>query len=400
MDHYIALDIETTGLDTKTSGIIEIAMIEVENGEIIDEFDSLINPGIPVSSFIAQHTGITNEMLADADDFDAYADEISAWLSAEVTFITFNGSKFDLPILWRHLDDGNDNLKHVDIYKLAKERIPGLESYKQDAIAAHLGVAVDVCHRAGPDVRTLMQIYEKLRTYKPSSIQQTIVKEHNPTVSDALLALAEHVEQILTWTHQAEDLPCNNEDEFETTVKAEIGLKEMARLLDKERKKHVAPIKQIAKKIDSHFKVHAADPIKKALAAINSNQQSYLLQKREADRIKQAAIESRAAGLAEEAELAAVKKGRALNDARDHANEVYEAHTDSFKPEPTKTEAGSATVISDWDVEITNAKFVPTQYLSPDLKKIKFAIAANDGELQIPGVTHTPIFKTRTRRSF
>lgn len=66
-DTLIILDFETTGLSPDMGDrAIEIGAVKIENGEIIERFQELMYPGRRVSGFIANYTGITNDMLADA----------------------------------------------------------------------------------------------------------------------------------------------------------------------------------------------------------------------------------------------------------------------------------------------------------------------------------------------
>lgn len=63
----IILDFETTGLSPDQGDrAIEIGAVKLENGEVVDQFQELMNPGRPVSGFIEDYTGITNAMLRDA----------------------------------------------------------------------------------------------------------------------------------------------------------------------------------------------------------------------------------------------------------------------------------------------------------------------------------------------
>ena len=63
----IVLDFETNGLSTRYDGrAIEVGAVRIENSRITDRFQSLMNPGCRISSFIEDYTGITNEMVAGA----------------------------------------------------------------------------------------------------------------------------------------------------------------------------------------------------------------------------------------------------------------------------------------------------------------------------------------------
>lgn len=63
----IILDFETTGLSPDNGDrAIEIGAVKLENGVVTERFQELMYPGRPVSHFIADYTGITNEMLSKA----------------------------------------------------------------------------------------------------------------------------------------------------------------------------------------------------------------------------------------------------------------------------------------------------------------------------------------------
>ena len=66
-DTVIVLDFETTGMSPgQGDRAIEVGALKLENGEVTERFQGLMNPGIQVSSFIEELTGISNEMLEDA----------------------------------------------------------------------------------------------------------------------------------------------------------------------------------------------------------------------------------------------------------------------------------------------------------------------------------------------
>ncbi|MDA0148980.1 3'-5' exonuclease [Vibrio sp. LaRot3] len=80
-DSVIVLDFETTGLSPNQGDrAIEIGAVKLEKGQVVDRFQSLMNPGFRVSRFIEGYTGITNAMLSDAPScaevMDQFADFI------------------------------------------------------------------------------------------------------------------------------------------------------------------------------------------------------------------------------------------------------------------------------------------------------------------------------------
>ena len=74
----IVLDFETTGLSPDMGDrAIEIGAVKIENGEVIDRFQSLMNPGRRVSGFIESYTGISNKMLKTAPPCEEVMDEFA-----------------------------------------------------------------------------------------------------------------------------------------------------------------------------------------------------------------------------------------------------------------------------------------------------------------------------------
>ena len=61
---YIALDLETTGVDPKRDKILEIGAARVKDGEILETYQSFVDHKIQIPAFITELTGITDEMVA------------------------------------------------------------------------------------------------------------------------------------------------------------------------------------------------------------------------------------------------------------------------------------------------------------------------------------------------
>ena len=66
-DTVIVVDFETTGMSPDHGDrAIEVGAVKLDNGEVVDRFQCLMNPGIRVNGFIEDYTGITNAMLKQA----------------------------------------------------------------------------------------------------------------------------------------------------------------------------------------------------------------------------------------------------------------------------------------------------------------------------------------------
>ena len=80
-DSLIVLDFETTGLSPDMGDrAIEIGAVRLENGEVVERFQALMNPGKRISSFIESYTGITNRMLSHAAPCDEVMDEFADFM--------------------------------------------------------------------------------------------------------------------------------------------------------------------------------------------------------------------------------------------------------------------------------------------------------------------------------
>ena len=62
---YVALDLETTGLSPDKDAIIEVGAVKFRDGEIVEEFATLVNPGRPIPPEITMLTGITDRDVVD-----------------------------------------------------------------------------------------------------------------------------------------------------------------------------------------------------------------------------------------------------------------------------------------------------------------------------------------------
>jgi len=91
-DTVIVLDFETTGLSPDHGDrAIEIGAVKLEKGEIIDRYQRLMNPGIRISGFIENYTGITNAMLKKAPPCEEVMDEFSEFI-ADTNLVAHNAS--------------------------------------------------------------------------------------------------------------------------------------------------------------------------------------------------------------------------------------------------------------------------------------------------------------------
>lgn len=95
---YVVFDLETTGLYPNSGdSIIEIGAVKIKNGKIIDRYDELINPGIPLSEEIIKITCITDSMLKDKRNEEECVKDFMKWVG-DLPMVAHN-AKFDISFL-------------------------------------------------------------------------------------------------------------------------------------------------------------------------------------------------------------------------------------------------------------------------------------------------------------
>ncbi|WP_322796668.1 exonuclease domain-containing protein, partial [Tepidiforma sp.] len=164
MTTFIALDLETTGLDPETDRIVEVGAVRFdESGERIDEFSALVNPGRRLPVFIERLTGISNRDLAGADRFDRLRLRLEAYLGDGV--VVGHNVAFDLEFLAKAGVRWSG--RSIDTAMAARVVKPGLANYGLEEVAASLGIVSETHHRALPDARLAGRVFfELLETVK------------------------------------------------------------------------------------------------------------------------------------------------------------------------------------------------------------------------------------------
>lgn len=173
-NRYAIVDIETTGGKATRDKITEIAIVLFDGTEIIDRWETLINPECYIPYGITQLTGITQEMVEDAPKFYEVAKTIVE--KTENAIFVAHNVRFDYSFIreeFRRLGY-TFTRKQLCTVRLTKKSFPGLRSYGLDNLIRHFNIQVTQRHRAMGDVLATIEV---LKNVLAKELGETQVKE-------------------------------------------------------------------------------------------------------------------------------------------------------------------------------------------------------------------------------
>lgn len=162
--HSIVLDIETTGLSPTKNKIIELYALKLDDfWETIDTFYALIDIGEPLSDFISNLTGITDEKLREKGKSEQEVIKQFHNFIGNDLLVGHNIDRFDLPFLreaakrWQ-LDINNKTFDTL----LAARKTFHFDKYNLNELAKYLNIKSETFHNAKDDVLVTVELFKKL----------------------------------------------------------------------------------------------------------------------------------------------------------------------------------------------------------------------------------------------
>lgn len=162
---FVALDLETTGLNTNTDTIIEIAAIRFNielEGDIfvmknLEERSMLINPGRHLEQEVTMITGINNDMLIGKPDFKSVQDKVRDFIGNAI--IIGHNVLFDITMLESHGIDLHKNTV-IDTFELSEIFSQDIESLNLGFLANRYGLIdpTEEEHRALTDTKVSIRL--------------------------------------------------------------------------------------------------------------------------------------------------------------------------------------------------------------------------------------------------
>ncbi len=158
MTSFVALDIETTGLEAERDAIIEIGALRFSKRRVEDEWTSLVNPGRHIPEFITALTGIDDAMVRQAPKLRDIAHELEAFVGDAV--VIGHNVRFDLGFLQKAGVLHSNEV--IDTYELAAVLMPSAPRYNLGSLGGQLGVLLPATHRALDDAKVTQVVFTRL----------------------------------------------------------------------------------------------------------------------------------------------------------------------------------------------------------------------------------------------
>lgn len=150
---YVVIDLETTGnAPKKGDKMIQFAAVVIENGEITEEYSSLVNPGQSIPPFIEELTGLNDEMVKDAPVFSEIAPKVLTLL--EGAYFVAHNVLFDLSFLQEELIEAGYNGFYgpiLDTVEMSRAFMPTADSFQLSELAIREGLFHERPHQADSD---------------------------------------------------------------------------------------------------------------------------------------------------------------------------------------------------------------------------------------------------------
>lgn len=162
-DEFVAIDIETTGLNPTCDEIVEVSAVRYRNGHEVEAYETLVKPTRPLSAFVTLYNKITNDMVADAPAVGEIMPPLRAFIGDSV--LLGHNVHFDINFLYDAIERaGAPHLSNdfIDTMGLLR-RIKGAEAPGSLADAAQAySISVPGHHRAGWDSRCAAELFLRL----------------------------------------------------------------------------------------------------------------------------------------------------------------------------------------------------------------------------------------------
>jgi DNA polymerase-3 subunit epsilon len=170
------IDVETTGMSYTHGGVIDIGVLRIEHGEIVQSFHQLVNPGTAIPSFITQLTGITNDELATSPSFETIATPLHDILEGCI-FVAHN-VRFDYAFIKEEFRRVGMvySPRQLCTVKLSRLLYPMHQGHKLANLIERFGIVTSERHRALADARATWHVLEAMVAQKGQEVVEAAAR--------------------------------------------------------------------------------------------------------------------------------------------------------------------------------------------------------------------------------
>ena len=164
---YVALDLETTGINPSLDKIIEIGMLKVIDEKVVDSYKTLINPNIHICTRITEITGITDNMVLGKPAISEMIKDILDFIG-DLPLLGHN-IIFDYSFLKKAAVNSNYTFEKqgIDTLKIARRLLPEVPHKNLEYLCDYFKLDKGSSHRAFDDAQSTIGLYRKLYEIKP-----------------------------------------------------------------------------------------------------------------------------------------------------------------------------------------------------------------------------------------
>jgi polyribonucleotide nucleotidyltransferase len=155
---FVVFDLETTSMKPESGYIVDIAALRVRDGQVVDRFESLVNPGRPIVGH--QVHGISTDDVSNAPTAAEVLTSFTEWVG-DAPLVAHNIA-FDLPFVLRHLPNDRtwEPTAVFDTLELGYQLYPDAGAWKLgDLVRFVFGRDLAAAHRAMPDAEATAELF-------------------------------------------------------------------------------------------------------------------------------------------------------------------------------------------------------------------------------------------------
>lgn len=161
---FVVFDLETTGAKCPPCRITEIGAYRISRGEIVAEFQTLVNPESIIPPFITQLTGISNQMVRTAPKFAEIASDFLSFIGDAV--LVAHNAHFDMRFLNHEIGRIYEGYRvansHLCTVQLSRKLLPNIENHRLHTVAEHYSIYIENRHRAADDAHATAKVFVNL----------------------------------------------------------------------------------------------------------------------------------------------------------------------------------------------------------------------------------------------